>query len=76
VCDRDIIELAHSPSHYENLLRTHFLDSDQLEEMTVEHDLYFCRDTFLAASLACGTVVNCVDAVLDNRDFGVEPDRA
>jgi acetoin utilization deacetylase AcuC-like enzyme len=35
-----------------------------LRQSQVDDDLYYCPDTFLAASLACGGLLNCVDVVL------------
>jgi len=75
-CPRETIELAHSRKHYEHILRTCELSNHDLRELTVDDDLYFCRDTFLAASLACGGVVNCVDAVMDSWETGSGPTRA
>ncbi|KAL7545525.1 hypothetical protein ACHAWF_008874 [Thalassiosira exigua] len=61
--DRETIELAHSPDHYQFLLRTAAMSKRQLRELCVENDLYFNNFTFLAASLAAGAVIECVNAV-------------
>ena len=37
-------------------------------------DVYYHSDTFLAATLACGGVVECVDAVLGGSGVGVGVD--
>jgi len=69
--DRDTIELAHTSRHYEKLRQTSELTDKQLRDLIYLHerdnDLYFCKDTFLAATLSCGGVINCVNAVMDDR---------
>ena len=75
-CDRATVELVHSPEHYDRIQNTALMSDEELGTLGVEDDLYFCRDTFLAASLACGGVVNCVDAVMDSYYNGVGPTRA
>jgi|UPI000581A02C acetoin utilization deacetylase AcuC-like enzyme len=75
-CQRGTIELAHSSDHYDNMLRSRFLSDQGLRDMCVDNDLYFCKDTFDAASLSVGGVVNCVDAVLTNEETGFGPTRA
>jgi acetoin utilization deacetylase AcuC-like enzyme len=65
-CDRETIELVHSREHFDRMLMTSQLNDQQLVDLTVDDDLYFCRDTFLAASLACGGVVKCVDHVMNS----------
>jgi histone deacetylase 6 len=62
---RETIELAHSSSHYDYMRRTMSMSDEELRSITDPSDLYFCKDTFLAARLAVGGVVECVDAVLD-----------
>jgi histone deacetylase 6 len=62
---RDIIELAHSPEHYDRMCRTMTMTDYELRLMGVANDLYFCKDTFQAARIACGGVVECVNAVTD-----------
>jgi acetoin utilization deacetylase AcuC-like enzyme len=78
-CDRATIQLVHSSKHYESMLMTSLLSDQQLREFTAagaNDDLYYCRDTFLAASLACGGVVTCVDAVMNAHSTGLGPTRA
>ena len=62
---REVIELCHSPEHYNFLEATSRMSDDELFYETIPDDLYFCNNTFLAARLACGGVVECVDAVTD-----------
>ena len=64
---RETIELCHSPEHYDNMLRTMSMSDEELRMMTVPNDLYFCKDTFLAAKLAVGGVVECVNAVTNDK---------
>jgi acetoin utilization deacetylase AcuC-like enzyme len=64
---REVIELAHSPEHYDRMCRTMTMTDEQLRLMGVPNDLYFCSDTFRAARMACGGVVECVDAVTDDN---------
>lgn len=75
-CTRANIELVHTPEHYENMLRTAFMSESQLRNLSVDDDLYYSKDTFLAASLAAGGVCTCVDAVLEASCTGVGPTRA
>jgi len=80
VASKETITLAHSESHYETLEETSHWTDEQLEERTLkaeenEEDVYFSRDTFLAASLACGGVVECVDAVM-KKDSELKSSRA
>mmetsp|Transcript_28185 Transcript_28185/g.60042 ORF Transcript_28185/g.60042 Transcript_28185/m.60042 type:complete len:471 (-) Transcript_28185:56-1468(-) len=63
--DREAIELAHSAEHYEFLQSTATMSEHELQELCVENDLYFNNWTFLAASLAAGAVIECVNAVTD-----------
>lgn len=73
LCPRSTLLLAHTKKHYDNMLRTSTMLDCELQKLSEEdNDLYFCRDTFLAASLAAGGVVQCVDAVLT----GYGPTRA
>jgi acetoin utilization deacetylase AcuC-like enzyme len=67
-CPRATVELAHSKQHYNRLLRTCALQEKELDSLQVEGDLYYGKHTFLAASLACGGVVNAVNAVLGGDD--------
>lgn len=65
-CPRSVIELAHTRAHYDAVLRTSRFTDEQLRAATDDDDIYYCRDTFYAAALACGGVVNCVDAVTES----------
>eukprot|EP00557_Chaetoceros_sp_GSL56_P004700 CAMPEP_0176506128 /NCGR_PEP_ID=MMETSP0200_2-20121128/16868_1 /TAXON_ID=947934 /ORGANISM="Chaetoceros sp., Strain GSL56" /LENGTH=529 /DNA_ID=CAMNT_0017905739 /DNA_START=441 /DNA_END=2030 /DNA_ORIENTATION=- len=60
---RETIELCHTPEHYDKMKRTSILSEKELADIAVPHDLYFNNWTFLAASLAVGGVVECVNAV-------------
>lgn len=70
---REIITLAHTEEHYETLRKTSQYTEKELLEITAnydeehKYDLYFCKDTFLASTLACGGVVQCVDRVLQAK---------
>lgn len=59
--------LAHSWEHYKRMQETAFMTDRQLLQMDVENDLYFCKDTFQAATLAVGGCVNAVDAVCSDH---------
>ena len=61
--DRDTVELVHTRDHYDWLYHTAFLSEGALRHLTDPDDLYVCPSTFIAASLACGGVVECVNAV-------------
>ena len=61
--DRETVELVHTREHYDWLYHTAFLSEGTLRHLTDPDDLYVCPSTFLASSLACGGVVQCVDAV-------------
>lgn len=74
--DRETALLVHTPEHYQRLYETSSLSDDELIALDVESDLYFCHDTFLAASLACGGVVECVNAVTEAFKNGYGPTRA
>lgn len=74
---QEIVELAHSTEYYNRLKETSSMTDEELKNLntidcTIEEDsstcsddedMYFCKDTFLAALLACGGVKMCVDAV-------------
>jgi len=61
---RKTIELVHSPELYEWLRGTRDLSNEALQKLTDDmEDLYFCPETFLAARLAVGACVGCVNAV-------------
>lgn len=64
---RDTIELVHSPEHFDRMLLTMAMTDDELRMQTIPNDLYYGRDTFLAARLACGGVIECVNAVTEEN---------
>lgn len=64
---RETIELTHSPEHYDRMAMTMHLSDDELRQMGTPNDLYFCKDTFTAARIACGGVIECVNAVTDSK---------
>ena len=71
-CPRSTVLLAHTSGYYDSLLRTASMSDAELKRLSEQDsDLYFCRDTFLAATLAAGGVVDCCDKVLS----GVGPTR-
>lgn len=61
--EKDTILLAHTEAHYENVFNTMFMSDHALKQLADPDDIYYCQSTFLAASLACGGVVQCVNAV-------------
>ena len=75
---KETIELAHSPMYYQRMYETSSMSSLELKLLPTidctknlnekndeddDEDMYFCKDTFQAASLACGGVVESVNAV-------------
>lgn len=64
---RETIELCHTPEHYDKMKQTSVLSEKELEALAVPYDLYFNNWTFLAACLAVGGVVECVNAVTDEH---------
>ena len=70
---RETAELVHSPEHFDAMRETQFMSETELRDMAIPDDVYFNHFTFLAASLACGGVVQCVDAV---TDYNAESRRA
>jgi histone deacetylase 6 len=64
---RETIELCHSPAHYDRMEATMHMTEDELRLMTVPNDLYFNKHTFTAAKLAVGGVVECIDAVTQQK---------
>jgi acetoin utilization deacetylase AcuC-like enzyme len=69
---REAIQLVHSPEHYDRLWETAFIMSDEeLDELTIRtrtsSDVYYGRDTFFAARMAVGGVMECVKAVTNPR---------
>jgi histone deacetylase 6 len=63
--DRETIQLVHSEEHYSFIASTEKMTERELQSITIPHDLYFCENTFLAAKLAAGGVVECVNHVTD-----------
>ena len=73
--DRDTVELVHTREHYDWLYHTAFMSEGALRDLTDPDDLYVCPSTFLASSLACGGVVECVNAVTsDSSDHDFHHD--
>ncbi len=72
------VTLLHPGEYYDKLRATCNLDDDTLHQMSLAtlngEDVYYHSDTFLAATLACGGVVECVDAVLGGSGAGVGVD--
>lgn len=68
------VTLLHPGEYYDKLRATSKLDESTLHQMTLAtlngEDVYYHSDTFLAATLACGGVVECVDAVLGGSGIG------
>ena len=65
---RETILLAHSQYHYYELEGTSILEQEELATKSkVDDDVYYCPETFLAASLACGGIVSCVNSVLNQE---------
>jgi acetoin utilization deacetylase AcuC-like enzyme len=62
---RETIELVHSSAHYDFMSSTALMNDNELRQLSVPNDLYYCRETFLAARLAVGGVVECINAVTD-----------
>lgn len=61
---REAIELVHSAEHYDFMARTEGMTEEELRILAVPNtDLYYCPKTFMAAKLAVGGVVECVNAV-------------
>ena len=65
--DRETVELVHSREHYDWLFHSAFMPEAHLRRLTNPDDLYMCQSTFLASSLACGGVVECVNKVTANE---------
>lgn len=64
---RETILLSHLQSHYYSLEHTSILPEEELEKKSaIDDDVYYNNDTFLAATLACGGVLQCVDSVMNN----------
>lgn len=68
---RETIELAHTSQHYDRMLRTKDMPDEELQAESVPNDLYFCKDTFQAATIACGGVIQCVNAVTEGEGRAV-----
>ena len=77
-CWLGTVTLLHPGEYYDKLRATCNLDDDTLHQMSLAtlngEDVYYHSDTFLAATLACGGVVECVDAVLGGSGAGVGVD--
>eukprot|EP00538_Stauroneis_constricta_P012600 CAMPEP_0119546890 /NCGR_PEP_ID=MMETSP1352-20130426/1129_1 /TAXON_ID=265584 /ORGANISM="Stauroneis constricta, Strain CCMP1120" /LENGTH=1185 /DNA_ID=CAMNT_0007591643 /DNA_START=262 /DNA_END=3822 /DNA_ORIENTATION=- len=61
---QETVCLAHSVDYYRRMSELPNISDRDLKRLNaLDDDLYYCRDTFLAASLAVGGCVACVDAV-------------
>ena len=72
MASKETIALAHSVEYYEKLKKTVDLTDEELHNMTNElgdggDELYFSRGTFVASLLACGGVLECVNAVMSAK---------
>ena len=56
---RDTILLAHSPDHYNFIQSTALMTNEEHVKLTDPSDLYYNAQTFEAATLAAGAVVEC-----------------
>lgn len=75
VAKQQTIELAHSLEYFNRLKATSIMTVEELNAIHTidcsiadgstedDEDMYFCKDTFQAALLAAGGVVQCVEAV-------------
>jgi acetoin utilization deacetylase AcuC-like enzyme len=58
------ITAVHDKAHYDRLAATASMTAEELvEQSQLDSDLYWNQETFAAARLACGGLLNCVDAV-------------
>ena len=64
---RETICLVHSEKLYRNLQYTSSLSNRALRSYGADQDLYYSKDTFLAATLAAGGCVDCVNAVTNPK---------
>lgn len=63
----EVIRRVHSEEYYYSLKKTSNATEEMLVHMALsdeDGDMYYSNETFLAATLACGGVISCVDAVL------------
>ncbi|KAL3930196.1 MAG: hypothetical protein SGBAC_011864, partial [Bacillariaceae sp.] len=62
---KEEVLLAHSESQYDRLNNLEFLTDDELREMSDDSrsDMYYCQDSFYAARLAAGGLLECIDAI-------------
>lgn len=67
--ERETVELVHSREHYDFIFHTAFMPESRLLRLTDPDDLYICQSTFLASSLACGGVVDCVNKVTSDEEM-------
>eukprot|EP00562_Extubocellulus_spinifer_P010993 CAMPEP_0178490926 /NCGR_PEP_ID=MMETSP0696-20121128/11142_1 /TAXON_ID=265572 /ORGANISM="Extubocellulus spinifer, Strain CCMP396" /LENGTH=712 /DNA_ID=CAMNT_0020118771 /DNA_START=149 /DNA_END=2287 /DNA_ORIENTATION=- len=72
---RETVTLLHPGEYYDKLRATSTLSDGVLHQLTVDtlsgDDVYYHNDTFLAATLACGGVVGCIDSVLGGAGMTV-----
>ncbi len=81
---KDQIILAHSSRYYDKMAETQDMSSDELrniptidctnqvddDDVENDDDMYFCKDTFQAALLACGGVIESVNKVTQEKHGG------
>ena len=61
------ITLVHSEEYYYSVKETETFSKKELEKRNEEDsDIYYSNDTFLAATLAAGGTIKCVDSVFGN----------
>lgn len=64
---KEAILLVHSEEYYESVRQSADATDEQLVQMALadhDGDMYYNKNTFEAATLACGGVISCVNAVL------------
>ncbi|VDM49198.1 unnamed protein product [Toxocara canis] len=66
------LELIHERPHVRRMARTAQIDeSERRRDEACFDSIYFCKDSFRASLAAVGSLLECVDAVLDeNREEG------
>ncbi|CAJ1952008.1 unnamed protein product [Cylindrotheca closterium] len=62
---KEEVLLAHSESQYDRLHQLEFQTDDELREMSndTQSDMYYCQESFYAARLAAGGLLECIDAI-------------
>lgn len=75
---KEAILLVHSEEYYESVRKSAEATDEQLVQMALadhDGDMYYNKNTFQAATLACGGVINCVNAVLREDSRVANPTR-